>query len=140
MIRIEVEGLGDIRARMGQYPRKYEQVIGATLNASLLAIQENVPPYPQYQSSYRRTGTLGRSIGLRSSKPDIYETKLGSGYFEATYGSRLEYAPYVIGENTQAKHMAHWWTLDGTVARKAEPKIKRLFEKAIAAIAKWLEG
>ena len=140
MITIKVEGLEPLRQRFGQYPQKFNQVIDKTLEASLLTIHENVPPYPVYPSSYRRTGTLGRSIGVGNTRPDIYEKKVGSGMFEATFGSRLNYAPFVIGETTQAKHMGHWWTLDGTVYRKAAPKIERLFKIAVDRLAAWLDG
>lgn len=139
MINIQVEGVEEIRKRMSDYPKKFDEVIGKTLDTSLLTIHQEVPPYPVYQSSYRRTGTLGRTL-TPGQNNNINERKIGPQMFEATFGTRLNYAPYVIGEQTQAGHMKHWWTLDGTVLRKAAPKIERLFQIAVERMAKWLEG
>jgi len=139
-VQLQIEGVDELRKRMSQYPSKFNQVLDKTIDTSLLTIQQEIPPYPVYQSKYRRTGTLGRTVGLRGGRPDIYEKEIGPNMFSAEYGSRLKYAPYVIGETTQAKHMKHWWTLDGTVLKRAAPKIQRLFKIMADKLAAWLDG
>ena len=51
-------------------------------------------------------------------------------------GTALEYAPFVIDENRQAKqHRGRWYTLQGVV-EKAQDGIKRIFEEAIRNLIK----
>ena len=139
MVKIEIEGLDELRKKFAQFPDQYKAVMAATLGASLDTLTESVPPYPPANpdSSYIRTGTLGRSLGA-GGRPDIYEQKIGAKMAEATWGTRVEYAPYVIGEKEQAKaHNGRWYTIL-TIAGKARPKIERLFEIATEKLAKWL--
>ena len=149
-VSIEVEGLDEIKKRFEQFPNKYRDALRATLGASLLKIWENVPPYPEANpdSTYTRTGTLGRSLGTNEGggasaggpKPDIYEVKMGAQMSSATFGTRLDYAPHVIGTHTQAKvHQGRWWTML-TIAKKAIPGIQKLFNRFVERLAKWLEG
>jgi len=139
MITVKIEGLDEIHQRMAKYPGKFEQVIDKTLDTTLLTVHQAVPPYPVYASTYRRTGTLGKTL-TPGGPNNINEKEFGSNMFSATFGTRLEYAPYVVGETTQAKHMKHWWTLDGTVLRNVAPKVQRLFERAAQRMAAWLDG
>lgn len=144
---IEIRGLEEITRRMRDYPQKLSAAIKTTLGAALLALWENVPPYPPppENSTYVRTGTLGRTLGSsegggKSGQPDIYEVKpLGGGEWEAHFGTNLEYAPYVIGDDTQARHMQHWWKISVIKERAAE-KINRLFGVMADKLAAWLDG
>jgi hypothetical protein len=63
---------------------------------------------------------------------------MGSGY-EGRFGTNLEYAPYVIGDDTQARHMGHWWKIS-TVATKAAGKIESLFKTLGDNLASFLDG
>lgn len=144
--QIEVRGLKELQARMKQFPEQLNAAQEKTMEASLLTLWENVPPYPRisFNSSYRRTGTLGRSLGSsegggKGGKPSIYETKkLGSGY-EGRFGTDLSYAQYVIGDTTQAAHMGYWWQMKD-IAAKAETKIVRLWQTLADKLAKFLDG
>ena len=62
---IEVRGLNEVIERMEKYPAELKEGMEATMEASLLVLQENVPAYPSppQDSTYRRTGTLGRTLG-----------------------------------------------------------------------------
>ena len=73
------------------------------------------------------------------SDPDIYQVTHGSGYDNAEFGTRVGYAPYVIGESEQSVRMGYWWTLKD-VARKAKPKIIRLFKVMVERLANFLDG
>lgn len=131
----------DLPQRMRNYPDKLEREMEQTMKQTLLRVQGSVPQYPSPPSgsSYVRTGTLGRSIGL-GGQADIYETRRIGGGYEARLGTRLDYAPYVIGDNEQAwMHKGRWWTLK-SVAEKAKPGIERLFEAMSKRLAAFLEG
>jgi hypothetical protein len=146
--RIVVEGLDPLIERFKEHPRKLYGEIRTTMNAALLVLWESVPGYPPPPegSDYRRTGTLGRTLGSGEAggnlggTPDIYELKNSGVLFEGSFGTRLKYAPYVIGDRNdeQAGHMRHWWTIPQTVVEKAAPKIERLFVVMNEALAKWL--
>ena len=150
---IEVRGLDSLIARMSQYPQKLSAAVRTTVKASLYALWENVPPYPPppEDSSYRRTGTLGRTLGSGmaggrgSEKPEVFELReVGSSaegaLIEGHFGTRLEYAPYVIGDNEQAwMHAGRWWTIS-KVGERAKGKIIRLFQQLANKMAAFLDG
>lgn len=145
--KIEVRGLKEIIARFGKLPQKVQQALRVNMEASLHTLTENVPPYPEKSdsSTYRRTGTLGRTLGssmeggASGEKPSIFEVKsLGSGV-AGRWGTKTEYAPYVIGETEQAwMHKGRWWTVK-VVAEKAKEKIVRIWNNVGDALARFLE-
>lgn len=146
-VEIVVEGLDEIRARLQKAPEKFDAALKTTVETSLIVLHESVPPYPSANpaSRYTRTGTLGRSIGSgmqggKAGAPDIYTvTKDGSGY-RGEFGTRLEYAPYVIDPDRQAwMHKDRWWTMK-TLAERARAKIERLFQAMEQELARWLDN
>ena len=146
--RIEITGLKELRERFAQFPDKFNKAVLKTLEAVLFILSGAVPPYPPRppDSTYRRTGTLGRKLGSAEAggatmlPADIWEVhQLGEGSYRAEWGTRLSYAPYVIGTFEQAGHMGHWWTI-AVVARNASPKIAEAFDRMAEVLAKWLEG
>lgn len=131
----------DLPQRMMRYPKELEREMEKTMKQSLAHVQGSVPPYPAASpdSSYVRTGTLGRSIGL-GGRAEIYEVKKIGGGYEARLGTNLSYAPYVIGpEDQAAQHKGRWWTMK-TVAEKARPGIERLFEAMSERLVAFLGG
>lgn len=140
-VQLRVSGLEELRAKFRRAPRKFDDTLKSTMQASLLTLQENVPPYPaaKADSTYVRTGTLGRTLGAGGGKADIYTVKSqGNGMYSAEFGTRLKYAPYVIGEREQAwMHKSRWWTIR-TIAERARPKIERLFGTAVKLLCEWL--
>lgn len=145
----QVKGLSELLQRMTAFPVELTKSVAITMAASLNTFWENVPPYPQQdpQSKYRRTGTLGRSLGsdvgggASGGKPGIYNIrKLGEANFQGEFGTNLEYAEYVIGEGTQAgMHSSNWWTIK-TVAERAADKVERLWEALGEKLAQFLES
>lgn len=139
----------DLLKRMERYPQQLDGVMQETAKASLLVIWENVPAYPTQKpdSSYVRTGLLGRSMGVGQSggqigQPDIYLVKkVGSGEYEGEFGSNVEYAPQVIGEQSQKPFFKErgWWTTKN-IAKKATTKVNQVYEKAAERMAAWLDG
>src|SRR3990167_2236690 len=104
---IEVKGLNELIGQMDKYPQELRAVMYVGVEASLLVLNESVPPYPDRESDYDRTGTLGRTLGSSegggtAGQASIHEIRpLGSG-FEGRFGTNLGYAPYVIGDDEQA--------------------------------------
>ena len=117
----------DLVPRMRRYPEKLQSEMERTMKQSLAHLQGSVPEYPAADpsSSYVRTGTLGRSIGLGG---------------RAKFGTRLSYAPYVIDADRQARmHSGRWWTLQSVLGR-AQPGIMRLFEAMTRRMVEFLGG
>jgi len=148
--KVIVEGLDELRARFAQFPNAYNRVVLHTMAVSLLKLWEHVPGYPAPppDSSYRRTGTLGRTLGSSQGggrsggKPDIFDIKNHSNYTEGKFGTQLSYAQYVIGDygSQQASHMRHWWTLPQDVLRAAQDGIEKLWKDAGKDLADFLRG
>lgn len=146
---IEVRGLDEIHKRMQRFPKEYEQATNKTMEAALYAVQGEVPPYPPQPTGtrYRRTGMLGRSLGVsfsggRLGRSEIWQIrKLGGGYNEGRFGTSLNYAQYVIGDRGQQSGFMsqYWWRLE-QVPGKAFNKVKELFEGMARALAQFLEG
>lgn len=146
-MKIEYEGLNELRDRFARFPDKFNDGLKTTIWASLYKLWENVPPYPTAEptSSYVRTGTLGRSLGSGFSggkgggKPSIWSVNQGSKMISGEFGTKLGYAPYIIGENEQARiHRERWWTIK-TIADNSAQAIQGLFNKFVEVMAKWLD-
>lgn len=148
-LKLDVEGLDEVIARMRAFPRQLKRAIHTTLEAALLVVWENVPPYPPAppDSPYVRTGTLGRSLGSgegggrSASQPDIYEIRTEGDFEVGEFGTRLEYAPYVIGDRDEDQiepFRSYWWTLPQTVANAARAKVTKLFQDMAQELADWL--
>lgn len=132
---VEVRGLDELLRQMKNFPHKLRQISEVGMWSSLNTLWEKVPSYPAppSDSTYRRTGTLGRTLGSSeaggrtSGEPSVFTVKrLGATEMEGRFGTNLNYAEYVIGDN-QARHMGHWWKLSG-VASIAQGKINKIWE------------
>lgn len=141
MTDIEIEGLAEAIQKYRGASRKLGLAMRETMRNSLNVLHEKVPPYPPppSDSTYRRTGTLGRSLGSRrgggrAGLPDIYRVTGSTKNIEGAFGTRLDYAPYVISDDDQAwMHKGRWWTMN-TVADRARSKIKKLWNDLINKI------
>ncbi len=137
----------DLMQRFSRYPNEFSRVMEKTMQASLLHVQSSVPSYPKPRpnQSYRRTGTLGRSLGVTQSggpigRATIQTTRKVGAAYQGEFGSSLSYAPDVIGEGTQKEmFVGRWWTLK-TVAKRAMAGIIRLHDTAVDELARWLDG
>ena len=147
---ITVKGLDELLAKMRAFPDKLNAAIKSKMDDALLVLWENVPAYPPEpeDSSYTRTGTLGRTLGSSEgggkggAYPDIYEVHpLGSASgYEGRFGTNLDYAPSVVDPEEQAAvHRGRWWTMT-TIAEKAHDKIVAVFQGLADELRKFLEG
>jgi hypothetical protein len=128
----------DLFQRLNGYEAKLEGEMGKSMDKALFHVQDSVPDYPEYQSSYRRTGTLGRSLHI-GGMGNVKDVKQTGGDVVGKFGTRVKYAQYVIGSETQARHMRHWWRMKD-VKKKAEPGVRRIFEAMAKKVAGWLNG
>jgi len=136
----------DLLERLNGYTPELEKKMKETMTEALDHVLDSVPSYPVYSSSYQRTGTLGRTLTIVGDPEHVHDVKtIGKGVVEGQFGTRLEYAPYVIGDPSkpkgerQAEHMRHWWTII-TVKAKAEDGVKSIFENMTKKLAGWLGG
>lgn len=143
---IEIKGLNELLKQMTAYPVQLVKVVAVTMSASLNSLWEKVPAYPPQEpdAKYRRTGTLGKSLGSSmsggaTSEPTVYRIRqLGEGNFEGAFGTNLDYAEFVIGENQAGMHKSNWWNIQ-TIANRAADKIERLWQKAGELLAEFLD-
>ena len=75
--------------------------------------------------------------GGSEGKPDIFEVRKSGDNWEGHFGTNTEYAPFVIGENTQAAHMSHWWKISAVV-EAAKEKLDKIFETLAEKMAQFL--
>ena len=137
----------DLLQRMRRYPKKLDDELEDAMDESLTFIHSKVPQYPNEPpgSTYVRTLTLGRSLGVGGGRANVREVKrLGQGKYEGRFGTNLYYAPYVIGTGEgggkkQAKHMSHWWTMRN-VKERSEQGIQKIFDKMAEKLVKFLGG
>lgn len=119
--------------RIGEIPAAMKD----TMQEAVLYVHSQVPPYPAPPplSTYRRTGTLGRTIttmqgGEPSALSRVEVSGLG-GSVVGVIGTRLHYAPEVISEGEQIRvHAGRWWTLQGVV-KGAWSGIVDIFKKMV---------
>lgn len=135
----------DLFQRLEGYEQRVDTEINKTMEAALRHVEGSAPEYPVQGAgiTYNRTYTLGRSIGLQGGRAEIREVRrIGRGKYEGRVGTRLYYAPYVIGDpqarNIQASS-SNWWTITDW-AKKAEKGIANLFEKMCDRMASWIDG
>ena len=151
---IEIKGLDQLIRRFGQRSHVLKPIVKA-LDKSVKVVQARLAKYPrrptnirvpfvsqrqrvwffaalrsgEIQVPYRRTGTLGRSI----------TTQVDSKALEGRVGTKLSYAPYVLGDATQARWMGHWHTFR-EVAKEKLPDIQGHFVAAAQEITVNLAG
>ena len=99
----------------------------ADSGAQLLRAEMRKYPPPPPNSTYRRTGTLGKSW--------TQAVKKFGGSWLAQVGTRLNYAPYVQDMNRQAEiHQGRWQTIQSVAADKRD----EVFNFVKRAISAWL--
>ena len=139
---IKVEGLQEIVNQMHAFPRTLNQEIQQTMAQSLDVLQEKVPDYPPKpaNSTYDRTFLLWNSLTVSDHQLHIAKTEKLGNMHQASFGSKVEYAPYVISDEMQAEvHQGWWWTMS-VIVERAKDKITQLFELLAERLAQFLEG
>jgi hypothetical protein len=133
---------------MAAYPTQLDKDMKEGAGKALYHIWFSVRPYPPKPptSTYDRTGLLGKSLGTseeggRFGTPDVFKvTQLGAGNYEARFGTRLHYAPRVIGEGTQETPWINYWWNMLDILNDAKPGILKIFEAVAQKMAEYLDG
>jgi len=127
-ITINDHGLGDRLANVDA--RKFAE---KAMHKAVLLVSEKGSEYPPppSNSTYRRTGTLGRSI---TGKVESITKEV-----RGLVGSRVVYAPNVIGDKQAPIHAGRWVKLVD-VAVSQIPQIESFFEDATKEIAEFLKN
>lgn len=124
-ITLQPVGLDELQRKFAQLGKDITPTMETAMRKAMLYLHGKVPKYPEPppKSSYRRTGTLGRSITTRVERE--------GGTVVGFIGTNVEYAQYVIDKDNQAwMHKGRWWTLQGVVNDNKDGVIK-ILEDAI---------
>lgn len=123
---VTIRGLQEFLAKLKRLQgSQFSVAMRDATQEAVLYVYSTVPTYPPPPagSSYRRTGTLGRSITTEVKA--IGTRQVGS------IGTNVVYAPYVIDKERQAgMHVGRWWTLQDVVL-KARDKVIDIYIKAV---------
>jgi hypothetical protein len=111
-VNLSLRGQDEQERRFRNMASNIKPTLERLTQKAVLYVHSTVPPYPAppATSTYRRTGTLGRTITteVRSLGVDVV----------GVIGTKTIYAPWVIDEKRQAwMHKGRWWTLQGVVAK-----------------------
>lgn len=112
-VTITLNGLDDVLKKLDS--KRMWDAAERGMAKGMLYVHSTVPAYPPPppNSTYRRTGTLGREITTK--------TERSAGNIQGIIGSATEYSPAVIGEGTQAAvHEGRWWTLFQVVVKASD--------------------
>jgi len=126
-ITITVKNLEAVQRKLDNLERGAYLSGVADAGANLLRNEMRRYPPPPPNSTYRRTGTLGKSWTQRVST--------GGGGFLAVIGSMLNYAPYVQDAARQAEiHRGRWQTVQSVAQDKREEVVRFV----VQAIRRWI--
>jgi len=132
VVTVEIHGLNELVARMSKSPALVRRLAGDAIEKSVHLIHGGVAQYPPPppDSTYRRTGTLGRR----------WTTKTDREKLEGRVGNATTYAPYVQDKEKQAAiHQGRWQTAQG-VTEGLMGKIEGFFRQANEDLTKALAG
>ena len=122
-VTIEIPELDALLRKFGASNRIVQSAVKGAIQKSVYHLQSKVATYPPPppMSTYRRTGTLGRS----------WTTKIeGSGReIRGIVGNAIPYAPFVQGPDQAWMHVGRWKTI-GQVAEEETAKVREFFAGA----------
>lgn len=136
-MNISFRGHRQLADRLEKMRAQYPDGIRRTMAEAIYYVHSTVPPYPSKPegSTYRRTGTLGRSINT--------EVRSVGTEMIAAIGTNVVYAPWVISSEPvagppaagpQARvHVGRWWTLQ-KVVENARGKVDEIISRFIARL------
>lgn len=133
---IEIQGLAPLLQALEHYPDLVRPEMEQAAEAALLSLIPPLADYPAAPSSstYRRTGTLGRT--WTTARPEFAPLETG---FEASIGNATPYGPFVQGDEQAKMHQGRWKTAQ-QIAEARRGEIEQYFEKALQRVAQKLEG
>lgn len=133
-IQITVAGLSKLQNKLDKI-ENMGHVLDQATDKAVKYVHSQVPPYPPppASSTYRRTGTLGRTIGTEVR--NLGTVRVG------VIGTPTVYGPWVISSNSlmdgrgpQAwMHQGRWWILQ-EVVKKAKEAIVAIYREALKGV------
>ena len=128
-VTITIKGLDRLTKKLDRLDKGDYLRPVVTAGANLLRNEMRRYPPPPPGSTYRRTGTLGKSWTQKVTG--------GRGGWLAVIGSFLNYAPYVQDAGRQAAvHRGRWQTIQSV----AETKREEVVRFVVQAIRRWMRG
>jgi len=135
---IELTGFSELEAVLNAMPDLALDAAEAAMSKALMTLHGRLPDYPPppMNSTYRRTGTLGRQFTERVTRDEKSVT--------GELGTATPYAPWVVGPDHpgedirgktmyQAKvHRGRWWQFEKVVA-SAMPEAQEAFNESFFA-------
>lgn len=133
--QIEIRGLDRVRRKLERMKQSIRPQMEKATREAIHYVHSQVPAYPPPPptSTYRRTGTLGRSVTVfqHHAPGALSRVEPLGDEVRGVIGTAIEYAPDVIDERHQARmHKGRWYTLQ-RVVRQATVGIKRIYEKMV---------
>ena len=128
---IQLTGLDKVDKNLSRLSNELDGTRGRDLESamkrSLYRLVGEMAQYPPLaSSSYRRTGTLGRSWTSRIKIRSV------SGGIEGRIGTNVEYAPLVQSSRLQARvHRRHGWITDARAMENQRRNIEGEFGAAV---------
>lgn len=122
-MEIEIVGLEELMRLVDRV--QSNAILRTPMISSLVLLRGQLAHYPAVtpNSSYRRTGTLGRSWTHSVSE-------MADG-LQGEVGTNVRYAPYVQSQERQARVHQGRWPTDEQVIRQNEARIRAIFADAV---------
>lgn len=135
-----MEGGEELEEALGEVVYNYSKAVNANILKAILYLHGKTPGYPPEPmgSTYRRTGTLGRSVtSLQGGAPGAISRVRSMGKsIQGIWGTNVEYAQWVIDEGKQAKaHVGRWFTLQG-ILEEEEGEVRMILDTGIQELIK----
>ena len=133
---IDIPALPSLLTALERYEELAKPIVEQAASAALLSLVPALADYPaaQASSTYRRSGTLGRT--WTAARPEW--APIASG-FEASLGNATPYGPWVQDSDLQAKMHRGRWKSDVQVVEQHEGEIARYFDAALDDIVRALD-
>lgn len=139
-IELDMSQMKRLRDKLIKTGVDIKAINNTATKTAVLFVQSNIPPYPSPppDSTYRRTGQLGRSLtAMQGRNPDALSRVESTLFGDVGYvGTRTKYSPYVVDQDRQARvHKGRWYTLQ-QVLRNSRAGIVMIYKKAYRAMIK----
>lgn len=127
---IQITGVDQLMKKLGNV--EGNKVLRGPMDNAMATLIAESKKYPQPTGGkYVRTDTLKNSW----AKPENSRIDKTSRGLTGHVGTNVEYAPFVMSHQFQARHMTHWPT-DMSIMAKCRNAIVADFERAIAKALK----
>jgi hypothetical protein len=135
-LKVKVTGLDRLQRQLQRLGRDWPREIEKGGEKALYYVWGEIPPYPPPppDSTYRRTGTLGRTLTTRRGRTPgaLGEVRAFAEQIRIVAGSAIPYADLVVGAQQARVHRERWWKLT-TVVKDVMGDVTRILQQATNA-------